>query len=162
MKKLTVIILALMMVFALTACNLNIGDLLAAITTDPVTQQTDPDASQQPPAGTTGGDEELTFTDGVWPENRWTENIPKPSFTIGEIEYDRGQELVIHFPEVTYEAMEAYSGEIAKVYSDATIIKTGSIYKWRTNVHQGDSIIWTIGLETTKDGTGFMTIINTQ
>ena len=156
MKKIIALTLAMiMMMFALAACGEKEPNPSGNGTSDPGT-------SQQTPSDTSGDNEKVTFTDGEWPDNKWTENIPEPPFAIGELDYDGGRELVIHFSDVTYDAMVAYSDEIAKTYDDATVISSGTTYKWRTNVNKDGSVIWTIGLETKEDGTGFMTIKNMQ
>lgn len=113
MKKYLVLALALVMVLALAAC----GDKSS---TTPQgngnnNESTVPSESSTPSGSDSTATPPTTNTsskpDDKWPDNEWTEQVPKPPF-IAEGSVEIGADLTISFSDATFDTVKAYIDEL--------------------------------------------------
>ena len=87
---------------------------------------------------------EPAFAEGVWPDVEHTQQVPKPSFTVGSIEdeyYASMKWLRINFVDVTYDEAIAYVDELkaAGYTAEENIVldSPGSSYVWNAENSAG-------------------------
>ena len=105
MKKILALLLALMLIFALAACNNNDnpnGD--DPLNRDPGTSQGGEDNS-----GTQDGNQDIGGS--AWPDNEFTKLVPKPSFTL-QTPYADEKEFGVAFTDATTDQIKAYVEQV--------------------------------------------------
>lgn len=118
MKKFFALALVLVMVFALAACG-DKGSTTPSGSSDNSSNSgsaATPTASNTPDSSNSEGNTPTTDnipskSDDKWPDNEWTQQIPKPPFTT-EGAIDIGRDFNIGFADATNDTVKAYIDEL--------------------------------------------------
>ena len=110
MKKIVLLALALVLALSLVACSGNTDN--------------DGNNSTNPPASQDSNDNTPAFTKGLWPDNDWTKQVPKPSAgEVGDVGTMGAEDKTLYIVmDWTREEAEAYCDEVIAGKFDQNVL----------------------------------------